>query len=380
MKILLVQSKDLIGGTGGTEKMCCFYANTFVEMGHDVEIATMEDIEGDKPHFYLDNRVKVKKLFTEGLTQLDLKPLINYKGKNPMKWIYYKYKKKQAKFYNRNLLKKLGDEGIFKYILRNCSEAWNKYINEISPDVIIANGLDFLLDITYYRWDYDIPIVVSVHVSPEYFSTDKYWEWPEFLPEILQNAYRYANVCSVLLSSYKELLPKTFGGQVFAIPNPVDQIDPTKLANKYPKWDLHFWGIGKDELILREKIAKLGLSDRIFLKGFTDNPIEKLKESDIFVFPSKYEGFPLALTEAMSVGLPSVGFEYCCGVNELIEHDKNGFLAKDENEMQEYLERLMKDSILRNKLGKQANKDMQKYSPDIVAKKWDELLNTAVGK
>jgi len=76
----------------------------------------------------------------------------------------------------------------------------------------------------------------------------------------------------------------------------------------------------------------------------------------------------------MSVGVPSIGFESCSGVNELIEHNKNGFLAKDNSEIQEYLEKLMQDPELRNKLGKQANKDMQKYSPELIANKWYELI------
>jgi len=412
MKILLIQSKNLIGGMGGAEKMCCFYANIFAEAGHDIEIATMEDVEGNKPQFHLDSRVKVKNLFSNEIKQLELKPVERYKGKNLIKWIYKKYKKEIAKFYNRGIYKKLGGidsitENIYNYNLRNRSKAWSGYINSSSPDIVLVNSLENLLEITFE--------VLSIHGRPDYDYTDFLWKRPRFLLDSLRNTYRFAQGCNVLLSNYKDFLPKTFSGKAFVIPNPVDQIDSndavehsngkdrlvvvnigrldnnhkqqskaievfSKLANKYPKWDLHFWGIGEDELMLREKIAKLGLSDRIFLKGFTDNLIEKLKESDIFVFPSKYEGFPLALTEAMGVGLPSVGFEYCSGVNELIEHDKNGFLAKDETEMQEYLERLMCDSNLRNKLGKQANKDMEKYSPDIVAEKWNKLINEIVEK
>jgi len=417
MKILLVQSKYIIEGTGGVEKMCCFFANAFVNNGHDVEIATMEDVEGDKPQFYLDSRVRVKNLFNRDIPQLgikQLKPFI-YNGKNPIKWIYYKYKKKQAKFYNNKIYKKLGGRvKAFEYDLRNRSSVWSNYINEFSPNIIITMFLNCLHEITFEE-SYAIPIVGSINEHPTCSNIDIHLKEWRGTPKYISDLYNNFSGVQILFDRYKKFLPKTFSGKVFAIPNPVEQVDPndivehsngkermiiinvarlvddckqqskaievfSKLANKYPKWELHFWGIGKDELILREKIAKLGLSDRIFLKGFTDNPIEKLKESDIFLFPSKYEGWGLALTEAMSVGLPSVGFEYCSGVNELIEHDKNGFLAKDETEMQEYIERLMNDSNLRNKLGKQANKDMEKYSPDIVAEKWNELINTVTKK
>jgi len=95
-----------------------------------------------------------------------------------------------------------------------------------------------------------------------------------------------------------------------------------------------------------------------------------------FLFPSKHEGFGLALAEAMSVGLPSVGLETCSGVNEIIEHGKNGFLAKNAADMQNLTEKLMTDHELRNRLGKQANRDMQKYDPKTISDKWEEPINS----
>jgi len=150
MKILLIQSKNLIGGMGGAEKMCCFYANIFAEAGHDVEIATMEDIEGNSPNFYLDSRVKVKNLFSNEIKQLELKPVERYKGKNLIKWIYKKYTKEKVKYHNRNIYRRLGGiENAFKYNLRNRSKAWSGYINSSSPDIVLVNSLENLLEITF---------------------------------------------------------------------------------------------------------------------------------------------------------------------------------------------------------------------------------------
>ena len=47
--------------------------------------------------------------------------------------------------------------------------------------------------------------------------------------------------------------------------------------------------------------------------------LSKYVNADIIVLPSTYEGFPLALSEGMSAGLPGVGFRECMGVNEIIE-------------------------------------------------------------
>jgi len=408
MKVLFVQAEYFIDGLGGAEKICCFVANSFVEKGYDVEIATMEDIEG-KPLFYLDSRVKLTNLFNPEIPQFSIKPVIRYEGKNPIKWIYGKYLREKAKFYNKKVYKKIGGAGekyLFEYNLRNRSKVWYDYITRLSPDIIIPMSIQSALEIAFER-KYDIPIVASVHLRPDLDYTNILWYRPEFLLENYKNSYKDLSGCHILLDSFKKFLPNTFNSEIFSIPNPVPQVGMedivvhtndkdrlvitnvarldnvtkqqsvaievfSRLAKKYPKWDLHFWGTGNDEPILREKIIGLGLEDRIFLKGFTDNPIEKLKKSDIFLFPSKSEGFGLALS---SIGLPSIGFESCSGVNELIEHNKNGFLAKDNIEMQNYLEVLMKDPEIRNKLGKQANKDMQKYDPEIIANKWHELIN-----
>ena len=54
-----------------------------------------------------------------------------------------------------------------------------------------------------------------------------------------------------------------------------------------------------------------------------------VSNASVCAFPSKYEGFPLALTEAMSAGLPCVGFKSCTGVNGLIVDGENGFLVED---------------------------------------------------
>ncbi len=106
-----------------------------------------------------------------------------------------------------------------------------------------------------------------------------------------------------------------------------------------------------------------------------------LCKADIFAFPSAYEGFPLALTEAMSVGLPSVGFRNADGVNELIHHNVNGILCNDGVEnFARGLSILMDSRELRKKLGNKAKEDMKQYKPNRIWDTWEKLICTYATK
>ncbi|MCT4327725.1 glycosyltransferase [Chryseobacterium indologenes] len=410
MKILIIQHKSFLNGPGGTEKICSFLANNFAKSGHQVEIATNEDIIG-KPVFPLENNVKVTNIFDPRVIQKKPYVYINYKGTNPIKWLFYKLRKKKEKFLNKILSMKMGGaESLFVFNLRQRSRAWKKFIDSARPDLIITMSISSVLEITYEN-TYAVPIINSVNGRPDYDYSDILWYRREFEMSLLRESYKKLSAIQILFESYKEFLPDEFTRISVSIPNPVRQMDKqdtvdhlkvkdrykivnvgslvmeckqqhiaieifTMIADRYPQWDLHFWGRGADYEVLQRKVKNAGLSERVFFNGFTDNPLEELKKSDIFIFPSRYEGFPLALTEAMSVGLPCIGFEKCSGVNELILHLENGLLAKDKAQMLDYLEILMENDPFRQALGECAYMSVKQYEEKEVFKKWNTLIST----
>lgn len=101
----------------------------------------------------------------------------------------------------------------------------------------------------------------------------------------------------------------------------------------------------------------------------------EFSKSSICAFPSKYEGFPLSLCEAVASGIPVIGFQDASGVSDLIKSEKNGFLVKDVSEFSEKLEWLMKDDNLRNQLGNEAYSIVSIYSEDKIVLKWEEVIN-----
>jgi glycosyltransferase involved in cell wall biosynthesis len=146
-----------------------------------------------------------------------------------------------------------------------------------------------------------------------------------------------------------------------------------ELNTHFPEWDLHILGEGSDKKKLYQIIESHALGNRIFLSGKINEVDAFFASSHLFCLPSKWEGFPNALAEAMACGLPCVGFVSCAGVRDLVNSGKTGLLA-DDNNLVAALEGLMRSPESRKSMGEAARKYISQYSPERSFYKWDELL------
>ncbi len=84
-----------------------------------------------------------------------------------------------------------------------------------------------------------------------------------------------------------------------------------------------------------------------------------LNRHEIFILPSLYEGTPKVLLEAMACGLPVIGTDVK-GINEVIEHEKNGILCGESSEaIRRAIVGLMEEGSMRERLGKAAAKSIR---------------------
>lgn len=92
--------------------------------------------------------------------------------------------------------------------------------------------------------------------------------------------------------------------------------------------DVHFLWAGRGPLgaPVRTEVEALGLSDRVHLVGHRDDVPGILQVLDCFVLPSRWEGFPLAILEAMGARLPVVATR-TPGTAELVRHGESGLLV-----------------------------------------------------
>jgi glycosyltransferase involved in cell wall biosynthesis len=154
------------------------------------------------------------------------------------------------------------------------------------------------------------------------------------------------------------------------------------VAPRHPDWRLMIWGEGEDRPLLEKRIARHGLAGRISLCGNSRSPDEWVGQADAFVLSSRYEGFGNVLGEAMAGGLPVASFNCDFGPAEMIRPEEDGLLvpAGDVPALTIALGRLMGDAGLRERLGEAARLSARQYQPDVILRRWDEMLEQVAAR
>ena len=130
-----------------------------------------------------------------------------------------------------------------------------------------------------------------------------------------------------------------------------------EVAGDHPDWILEIFGEGDQRPFLEQFRDTHQHADRILFPGWTDRPAAALSRGEIFVLPSRYEGFPNALLEAMACGLACISFDCDSGPREIIRPGVDGLLvpAADVARLASALDQLMRDDALRHRLGNRAS-------------------------
>ncbi|WP_307795476.1 glycosyltransferase [Actinacidiphila acididurans] len=146
---------------------------------------------------------------------------------------------------------------------------------------------------------------------------------------------------------------------------------------EHPGWTLRIYGAGEDEQVLKQQAARLELDGSVEWMGRTDDVPGALRSASVFALPSRAEGFPLTLLEAMVSALPCVAFDVAPGVREIIADEEDGFLAAPGNiwAFAEKLGILMGDAHLRDTMGERAAVAIQRYTTEKIVARWEELFD-----
>lgn len=396
MKILIGGITQFLGLKGGMERVTVNFANEMVQRGHDVSIVYCTDVKEDVP-YPLSLAVKLINLSNFGAPGNELK-----------------LKKKSISFKIRREIIRLfsGYEGAkdlnSQFFLNQYKNAAEKVLRDVKFDVFIS--IDYRSTVVFEEATkrQGIPLITMTH-----FNAEKVLSW---MSKTEIKAVEICDTLQVLMPHDMEIFRSIYSNlPIVWIPNIVPQYEEgiwdeklpvivdvarlekgqkrqhllleafAKISDEFPQWNLELWGEEQNGNTytqeLKNFIENHHLQGRVKLCGNTENVLSVYYRSSIFAFSSAYEGFPLAMTEAMSAGLPVVAYRSCPAVNELVKDGENGLLVEDgPDALAEGLKKLMKNRKLREQMGKAAHESMKEFAPEKVWGRWESLMKNIIKK
>lgn len=153
-----------------------------------------------------------------------------------------------------------------------------------------------------------------------------------------------------------------------------------RLTPQPNPWRLQIAGEGVERAALEQLIERRGLSQRVQLVGWVDDPARFLSRAALFVMSSRYEGFPMSLLEAMACGVPAVSFDCDSGPRAIIRPEVDGLLVPpgDTLALAQAIERLMSDPAARHRMGERAREVVQRFSMARFAQSWNEVVDACL--
>ena len=149
------------------------------------------------------------------------------------------------------------------------------------------------------------------------------------------------------------------------------------VSQKHPDWYLDIFGAG-NSIEYKNLRDDLKMSNSIGINSQTDNIFVKYANASIFVFSSRFEGFGMALLEAMATKLAVVSFACPCGPNDIISDGIDGLLVKngDIQELADKICYLIEHEEERKCMAEKAKLKAKRYSVDNIMHRWIELFES----
>ena len=273
-------------------------------------------------------------------------------------------------------------------------------VERLRPDVVLSFCDRTNLDVLMATDPSGPPVVVCERSDPARQSLGPFWN------AVRRHKYRQAATVVALTETSASYL-RPFSKSVTVIPSAVDRppltsdreqacarkriagvgrLEPEKGFDRLliafaqatsddPSWQLVIYGEGTQRDALLAQAKSLGINDRLELPGWVRPLAEPLSQATLFCLPSRYEGFPSALLEAMSLGVPSLSVDCESGPRVIIDHGRDGWLVESSVEgLRGGIETLIADVRQREALGRAGIRIVDQFGWDTMVDRYEQLL------
>ncbi len=351
---------------GGAERDMAHLARCWAERGNDVAVVTLDSVATDSYPL------------VEGVTRIGLGLAGDSHG-----WL-------QAISNNRQRIRALHD------VLRQRSpQTVVSFIDRMN--VVTLKAATSLGD----------PVIVSERIDPRHHEPGRIWRW------LRRRTYPLCTAQVVLTHSVRDWCRQLAPRQpVHVIPNPArrpetgstdasrewapadrsvllgmgrlhpqkgfDRLLPifARLRSAHPNWHLVLLGEGDERARLEAQVRDLGLQQHVSLPGWVSDVDGALSRSDLFVLPSRYEGFGNVVAEALACGVPVVTMDCPSGPGEIVRDGVDGLIvpAEDTARLEQALDRVMGDAQLRDQFSARGPEVLDRFSEQKFLAQWDAVL------
>ncbi len=149
-----------------------------------------------------------------------------------------------------------------------------------------------------------------------------------------------------------------------------------KVFENAKEWQWDIYGDGPERDRLQKKIAEYGLEGKVNLLGYCSNIFDVYEDYSFYVFTSRGEGCPMAMIEALAMGLPMISFDFKCGPRDLIVDGINGYIVEQQDleKMAECIIDLTSNKDKRILFAQKADMNLRELDLSYVIEQWNKLF------
>jgi GalNAc-alpha-(1->4)-GalNAc-alpha-(1->3)-diNAcBac-PP-undecaprenol alpha-1,4-N-acetyl-D-galactosaminyltransferase len=149
-----------------------------------------------------------------------------------------------------------------------------------------------------------------------------------------------------------------------------------RIAPAFGKWRLTIVGEGEERQNLTRLCDELQLEDRVTFVGQSSDVVAWMSHAGLIVQPSRFEGFPNVVLEAMGLGTAVISANCPSGPSDMIEDGVNGRLVPvdDVDRLADVMTELISCADERSRLGRAAYKVRERFRQDVVMERWEACL------